>query len=177
MRVFHGAFLQIGRNADVMVRSEDQAGAFAVRKFAGFDLSGEASCSVTRWSRPKTISVSVSARMRSSIGSLCRPDRSADKQRQDIQCVADHHLKANERQMKEFQCSSDALQKHLFRILDRLIVWARPPAEPQSWSRSDYPFRDIAVGLPRVTPGPVDAEAPFSRGVFSGHVKMVVGSA
>ena len=71
MEVFHLALLQVVGKAHIMVRREQQAGAFAVEPFAdGGDFLWRRLLLERRWSSPNTMSVSASARMRSSIGSL-----------------------------------------------------------------------------------------------------------
>src|SRR6185312_5586930 len=36
-------------------------------------------------------------------------------------------------------------------------------------------FSDVAIGFPRITPGPVNAHARFSRSVFSRDLNLVIG--
>ena len=69
--VFHLPLLRVAGEADVVVRGEQQAGPSRLSHSRIASISpASASCSATRWSRPNTINVSVSASTRSSIGSL-----------------------------------------------------------------------------------------------------------
>ena len=71
MGVFHLAPFEILRTPTSWCGAEQQASSFSCQKLLEcLDLFRSASCSVTIWSRPKTISVSVSASIRSSIGSF-----------------------------------------------------------------------------------------------------------
>ena len=69
--VFDLTLGEVVGEADVVMRGQEQAGAFSFQPFPdGAISSGAASCFRQEWSSPKTIRVSVSARIRSSIGSL-----------------------------------------------------------------------------------------------------------
>ena len=71
MVVFHVADFQIRRRADVVMRPENEARPFAAQKILERrDFCGRRFFFATMWSRPNIMSVSVSAKMRSSIGSL-----------------------------------------------------------------------------------------------------------
>jgi hypothetical protein len=73
VEVFHLALLEVVGETDIVVRREQQAGAFALsHSRMAATSSGAASCSERRWSSPNTMSVSVSARILSSIGSETR---------------------------------------------------------------------------------------------------------
>ena len=72
MEVFHLALLQVVGEADIVMRREQQAGAFTLEPLANSRdfLRRALPARTTRWSSPNTMSVSVSARIRSSMGSL-----------------------------------------------------------------------------------------------------------
>src|SRR5690348_3066443 len=89
---------------------------------------------------------------------------------------ANRGLEAHERQVEEFKRPCDALQKHLFRIFNRLKVRPRYTANFSHRRKAVIEFRCVAVRLPRIAPGPVNAEPALARYVLSRRMKLVVGS-
>src|SRR3954453_5065059 len=88
--------------------------------------------------------------------------------------LADQLLKAEQRQMKQFERASDALQERLGSVLRRLIRGPGHPAHFADGGEAIIHLHDVAARLPRVAPGPVDAEAPLAGRVRTRHRDLVV---
>ena len=143
MRVLHGALLQIGGTADVVVRSNDETGSFTAQKlpdrldlFRRGLLFGD---QVIQAEDHQRVGVAEDALVqRQSLAGLIDPLKDCDRRSGDS---PDHLLESHDGQMEQLQCSGDALQKHLFRILRPFRKQATLPGEPRSSSRSDCPSR------------------------------------
>ena len=139
--------------------------------------SGAASCSETRWSRPNTISVSVSARIRSSIGSLYPPGRCAGRRRPDGRSSRPTICwKLSVRAVEQLQRAGDALEELRRAPLRRLVVRPGDAADFGHGREAVVHARQVALRFPRIAPRPVDADPPFARRVLAGDVVLVVGA-
>ena len=85
-------------------------------------------------------------------------------------------LKPYGRQMKQLQCACNALQEHLFREFRRFITRPRHAAHFRYGRKAIVQLRYVAIGLPRIAPGPIDAEPSFPRDILPRHIDLVVGS-
>ena len=116
MRVLHGALLQIGGTADIMVRSKDETSAFTAEKmpdcidfFRGGLLFGE---HVIQAEDHERVGVAEDPLVqRQFLSGLINPLK--DHDRRPGNSPGDL-LESQDGQMEQLQCSSDALQKHLF---------------------------------------------------------------
>ena len=130
MSVLHGALLQIGGAADVMVRSKDETGSFATQKmpqrldlFRRGLLFGD---HVIQAEDHECVGVGEDPLVqRQSLTGLIDPLKDRDRRTGDS---PDHLLESHDGEMEQLQCSSDALQKHLLRKLHRFISRPRYPA-------------------------------------------------
>src|SRR6185503_4927686 len=85
-------------------------------------------------------------------------------------------LEAEHAAMEQLEGARDALEKIHFVPLRRFEPG--PPDAPHLGHGREtvVELRDVAVGLPRITPGPIDAETPLAPGVLPRHVRLVVGA-
>ena len=89
---------------------------------------------------------------------------------------AGQFLESQRRAVEQFQGAGDALQEV------RLVVFRCLVARPQGVADFGHGGEavvhrgGIALGFPRVAPGPVDADAPLARGVLARDVALVVGA-
>src|SRR5271166_2064313 len=85
-------------------------------------------------------------------------------------------LEAESRTVKQLERARDSLEK-LRRAPFRLLV-GRPgdAANLRHRRKPVVHLRKVALGLPRVAPGPIDADAPLARRVFAGDMVLVVGA-
>src|SRR6185369_1321613 len=90
--------------------------------------------------------------------------------------LADKILKTHKRQMKQLKSSGNPLEKHLFRVLHRLIL--RPSNSSNLSHRREAVIQCtyIAIGFPWITPSPVNAEATLTFFIFSGHMGLIVSA-
>ncbi len=176
MSVFHGANLRVRRRADVVVRPEDQAGPFPGEKSldrldlrpAGLLLVHE----VVESEHHERVGIVEDAlverrRLTCLIHALVDRDGMSSN-------LLDHLLEPDEGEVEELQRPGDALEKHLPGELRRLVGGPGHPADLRHRGEAIVHLRDVAVGLPRVAPAPVDAHAPLARGVLPRHVHLVV---
>src|SRR5262245_63521540 len=76
--------------------------------------------------------------------------------------------------MEQFERPGDSLQEIRLIPLWRLILGPGDAANLGHRREAIVHNRRIAVGLPRITPGPVDANPSLARGVFARHVVLIV---
>src|SRR3954462_980186 len=76
--------------------------------------------------------------------------------------------------MKQFERASDALQERLGSVLRRLVRGPGHPTHFADRGEAIIHLHDVAARLPRVAPGPVDAEAPLAGRVSARHGDLVV---
>ena len=147
--VFHGANLRIRRRPDVVVRSEDQAGAFAGEKSLDrLDL------------RPAGVLLRrqmIESEHHQRVGIV--QDALVDRRR--LPCLVhalvdrdgmsrglrDDLLEADEGEMKQLQGPGDPLEKHPPGVLRRLVGRPGHPADLRHRGESIVHLRDVAVGF------------------------------
>ena len=85
-------------------------------------------------------------------------------------------LEAQRRAMEKLQRTGDALQELRRAPLRRLV--ARPQNVADLGHRREAVFHrgGIALRFPRITPGPVDAQAALAACIFARDVVLVVGA-
>src|SRR5205814_4667 len=88
--------------------------------------------------------------------------------------VSTRQLDTEQRQVEHFERAGDALQRRLRRVLTGLIRRPGHPTHFGDGGEAIVHLRDVAVRLPRVTPGPVDAEAPLAWRVRARNLDLVV---
>ena len=89
-------------------------------------------------------------------------------------CFTGNLLEAERGAVKKFQRAGDPLKELRSTPLRRLV--RRPQHSADFGHRREAIFHrgGIALGFPRVTPRPVDAQAALARRVFAGDVVLVV---
>ena len=93
-----------------------------------------------------------------------------------FRCFADSVLEIDEREMEQLQRSIYALQKVRFGVGVGFVRRPRDSADFGDRRKPVFEPANVAVGFPRITPGPIDAEAATSSCVLSRHVELVIGS-
>src|SRR6266403_1164821 len=87
---------------------------------------------------------------------------------------ARYFLKCERGAVKQFQSPGDALQEMHLVPFRSLISRPGNSAHFSHGREAVIKLRDIPVGLPWVTPGPVDGNTSFTRGVLAGSMILVV---
>ena len=178
VEVFHLALLQIVGEADIVVRREQQAGAFALEPLAdGRDFLGRGFLlgkQMVESEHHQRVGVGqnplVDRQLETRlVNALEDGDRMAGG-------LAGNLLKAERGAVEKLQRAGDPLEKLRRAPLRRLVV--RPEHVADFGHRREAVFhrRRIALGFPRVAPRPVDAQAAFARRVFAGNMVLVVGA-
>src|SRR5712671_3724233 len=88
--------------------------------------------------------------------------------------LSDQLLKTEQRQVEQFERAGDALQERLRGVLRGLILGPGHPTHFGDGGEAIVHLRDVAVRLPRVAPGPIDAEAPLPSRVSARNFDLVV---
>ena len=178
VEVFHLPLLEVAGEADIVVRREQQAGAFTLEPFPdGRDLlrcgvllgkkvvQSEHHERVTVGQNP-LVDRQFVARL---VDALEDRDRVAGG-------FAGNLLKAQRRAMEEFQRAGDPLKELRRTPLRRLVGRPQHGADLGHRREAVLHCRRIALGFPRVAPRPVDAQSSFARRIFTRDVVLVVGS-
>jgi hypothetical protein len=90
--------------------------------------------------------------------------------------LADHLLEAKQRKMEELERPRNSLQKHLGRVLGCLVVGPGDTADFGDRGEPVVHLGDVALRLPRIAPGPVNAESPLPRRIGARDLNLVVGA-
>ena len=78
--------------------------------------------------------------------------------------------------VKKLQRAGDPLEELRSAPFRRLVGWPQHIADFGHRREAVLHRPGVALGFPRVTPCPVDAQAAFARRVFAGDVGLVVGA-
>src|SRR5262249_4454557 len=85
-------------------------------------------------------------------------------------------LKTQGRSVKEFQSAGDALQKVRMAPLGLFISRPEHVAHLRHGREAVLHLRRIALGLPRITPRPINAQTTFARRVLTRNMILIVGA-
>ena len=178
MEVFHLAFLQVVAEADIVVRREQETGAFALEPLAnGCDflrcglLLGK---KMVESEHQERVGVRQNPFVnRQSVARLVDALEHCDRVAGGF---AGNLLEAECGAVKKLQRAGDPLKELRRALLRRLVGWPQHIADFGHRREAVLHRRGVALGFPWVTPCPVDAQAAFARRVFAGDVVLVVGA-
>src|SRR5262252_3405076 len=85
-------------------------------------------------------------------------------------------LKRERRPMEKFQSSSNSLQEVFFIPFRTLISWPGYSANLRHGRETIVHLGRVAVGLPRITPGPVDGDSSGAGRVLARNVVLVIST-
>ena len=178
MRVFHGALFEIVRHAHIVVRTENQARAFACEPRAyrfdflrGRFLLGDQMIEAEHHQRVGIVeNAGVDRKLLTRLIDALVHGHWMPGQ------LANQLLETKQRQMEQFERAGDALQEHLCGVLRSLIRGPGHATHFGDCGEAIVHLGHVAIRFPRVAPRPVDAETASSRRVRTRNFDLVVGA-